>query len=45
MKIAVFSTTPYDRQFLDAANAAEGHELHYFEAALGARIGRACRRL
>ena len=35
MKIAVFSTKPYDRQFLDAANAAEGHELQYFEAALG----------
>jgi D-lactate dehydrogenase len=35
MKIAVFSAQPYDRQFLDAANAAEGHELHYFEAALG----------
>ncbi len=35
MKIAVFSTKPYDRQFLDAANAAEGHELVYFEAALG----------
>jgi D-lactate dehydrogenase len=35
MRIAVFSTKPYDRQFLDAANAAEGHELQYFEAALG----------
>ena len=35
MKIAVFSAQPYDREFLDAANAAEGHELHYFEAALG----------
>ena len=35
MKIAVFSAQPYDRQFLDAANAAEGHELYYFEAALG----------
>ena len=35
MKIAVFSAQPYDRQFLDAANVAEGHELHYFEAALG----------
>ncbi len=36
MKIAVFSVQPYDRQFLDAANAAEGHELHYFEVALTA---------
>jgi D-lactate dehydrogenase len=35
MKIAVFSAQPYDRQFLDAANAAGGCELHYFEAALG----------
>ena len=35
MKIAVFSTQPYDRQFLDAANASEGHDLHYFEMALG----------
>jgi D-lactate dehydrogenase len=35
MKIAVFSAKPYDRQFLDAANATEGHDLHYFEAALG----------
>jgi len=35
MKIAVFSAQPYDRQFLDAANVAEGHELHYFEVALG----------
>src|SRR6478735_3261581 len=35
MKIAVFSAQPYDRQFLDAANAAEGHELHYCEMALG----------
>jgi len=35
MKIAVFSAQAYDRQFLDAANVAEGHELHYFEAALG----------
>jgi D-lactate dehydrogenase len=35
MRIAVFSAQPYDREFLNAANAAEGHELHYFEAALG----------
>jgi len=35
MKIAVFSAQPYDRQFLDVANAGEGHELHYFEVALG----------
>ena len=35
MKIAVFSAQPYDRQFLDAANAAQAHELHYFETPLG----------
>ena len=35
MKIAVFSAQPYDRQFLGAANAEEGHELHYFDVALG----------
>jgi D-lactate dehydrogenase len=35
MKIAVFSAKRYDRDFLDAANVAEGHELHYFEVALG----------
>lgn len=34
MKIAVFSAERYDREFLDAANGAEGHELKYFEAPL-----------
>ncbi|MFW6058832.1 MAG: 2-hydroxyacid dehydrogenase [Phycisphaeraceae bacterium] len=34
MKVAVFSTKPYDRQFLDAANARAGHELRYFEPRL-----------
>lgn len=31
MQVAVFSTKPYDRKFLDAANAQAGHELRYFE--------------
>ena len=31
MKIAVFSAKPYDREFLDAANAVEGHQLKYFD--------------
>jgi D-lactate dehydrogenase len=31
MKIAVFSAKPYDREFLDAANVAEGHDLKYFD--------------
>ena len=30
MKIAVFSTKPYDREFLSSANASR-HELHFFE--------------
>ena len=34
MQIAVFSTKPYDRRFLDAANAGSGHRLIYFEARL-----------
>ena len=36
MRVAVFSTKPYDRQFLDAANAAAGHQhrLTYIEAHL-----------
>lgn len=34
MKVAVFSTKPYDRQFLLAANAANAHEFVFFEARL-----------
>lgn len=34
MRVAVFSTKGYDRQFLDAANQRAGHELHYFETRL-----------
>ena len=36
MKVAVYSTRPYDRHFLDAANEVAGcpHELQYFEAHL-----------
>lgn len=34
MKIAVFSAKRYDREFLDAANVAEGHVLKYFDAPL-----------
>lgn len=36
MRVAVFSTKPYDRTFLDAAAEGTGHELHYFEARLTA---------
>jgi len=31
MKTAIFSTKPYDRLFLEAANAPLGHELVFFE--------------
>jgi D-lactate dehydrogenase len=36
MQVAIFSAKPYDRQFLDAANAAAGgrHRLAYLEARL-----------
>jgi len=34
LQIAVFSTKPYDRHFLDAAGAGTGHHLSYFEVRL-----------
>ncbi|WNO53610.1 2-hydroxyacid dehydrogenase [Stakelama saccharophila] len=34
MRVAVFATKPYDRHYLDAANAAFGHDLVYFEPRL-----------
>jgi D-lactate dehydrogenase len=34
LKIAVFSTKPYDREALDEANLRHSHELTYFEARL-----------
>jgi D-lactate dehydrogenase len=34
MKVAVFSTKPYDRQYFEAGNESVGHELTYFEARL-----------
>lgn len=34
MKIAVFSTKPYDREYLDKFNTDSKHELIYFEASL-----------
>ncbi len=36
MRIAVFSTKPYDRTFLSEANAADGHRLRFLEARLSA---------
>ena len=35
MRVAVYSTKPYDRQFLDAANAGR-HDLHYLDCRLSA---------
>jgi D-lactate dehydrogenase len=34
MKVAFFSTKPYDRKFFDRANKAFGHEITYFETRL-----------
>ena len=34
MKVAVFSTRPYDIEFLDKANSEKKHELVYFETSL-----------
>jgi D-lactate dehydrogenase len=34
MRVAIFSTKSYDRAFLEAANAAYGHELVFFEPRL-----------
>ncbi|HIK07526.1 MAG TPA: 2-hydroxyacid dehydrogenase [Trichormus sp. M33_DOE_039] len=35
MKVAVFSTKAYDRQFLEAANSSTKHDLVFFEPRLG----------
>lgn len=35
MRVAVFSTRAYDRDFLTAANMGAGHELSFFEPRLG----------
>ena len=34
MRVVVYSTKPYDRRFLDGANAGAGHELVYLESRL-----------
>ncbi len=34
MKIAIFSTKPYDREFLEVANAKRGHELAFYDERL-----------
>jgi D-lactate dehydrogenase len=35
MRVAMFSTQPYDRRSFDAGNAVHGHQLHYWEPRLG----------
>jgi D-lactate dehydrogenase len=40
MRVAIFSTRPYDRQFLDEANAAGEHEFTYLEPRLDALTAR-----
>jgi D-lactate dehydrogenase len=40
MEIAVFSAKRYDREYLEAANATEGHRLQYFDVPLdGETVG------
>ena len=34
MRVSVFSTKPYDREFLSAANPADGHDLEFLEPRL-----------
>jgi D-lactate dehydrogenase len=34
MKVAVFNTKPYDREYLEKANATAGHEFSFFETSL-----------
>lgn len=34
MRVAVFSTKPYDERFLSQANAQHSHDLHFFESRL-----------
>lgn len=40
MKVAVFNTKPYDRQFLDKANQTYGHELVFFQPHLNRETAR-----
>jgi D-lactate dehydrogenase len=40
MKVAVFSTKTYDKEYLDQANALKAHELTYYEASLKERTVR-----
>jgi D-lactate dehydrogenase len=43
MRVAVFSTKPYDREFLDEANKIRGHELVYIDSRLTLQTALAAR--
>ncbi|BBP97139.1 hypothetical protein BSFA1_22680 [Burkholderia sp. SFA1] len=36
MEVAIFSSTPYERQYLEEANKAENHTLKYIDVSLDA---------
>ena len=36
MNVAIFSSKPYEKEYLDNANLGIGHHLHYFDATLNA---------
>lgn len=40
MRVAVFSTKRYDRQYLDGANGSHGHELEFLESRLNEETAR-----
>lgn len=40
MKVAIFSTKPYDKDFLDQANEGVGHEIQYFESSLNTKTAK-----
>ena len=40
MRVAVFSTKPYDRRSLEACNAGAAHELTFIESRLGPETAR-----
>jgi D-lactate dehydrogenase len=40
MRVVVFSTKPYDREFLERCNARHGHELQFLEPRLTAATAR-----
>ena len=41
MRVTVFSTHPYDREFLERANGSGRHELVFLDARLDARTAAA----